>query len=107
MGRTSAARRFLEFFTVNIRNKNTRTAYVRAASEFLRWCEAQGIAALPAVQPVHVAAYIEQLGRELAAPSVKQHLAGLRIPCGGRVIRSAKGQRRCWPRKKQPRCWKV
>jgi hypothetical protein len=35
----SAARRFLEFFTVNIRNKNTRAACARAA-ELLRWCEA-------------------------------------------------------------------
>jgi site-specific recombinase XerC len=30
------------------------------------------------VQPLHVAAWIEALGRELAAPSVKQQLAGVR-----------------------------
>jgi len=40
-----AALRFLEFFTVNIRNKNTRAAYARAAGAFLRWCEGQGICA--------------------------------------------------------------
>jgi integrase/recombinase XerD len=57
----SAARRFLEFFTVNIRNKNTRAAYARAASEFLLWCEGQGIAGLASVEPVHVAAYVELL----------------------------------------------
>jgi hypothetical protein len=34
-----AAWRFVEFFTVNIRNKNTRAAYARAAGDFLRWCE--------------------------------------------------------------------
>jgi integrase/recombinase XerD len=34
-----AAWRFLEFFTVNIRNKNTRSAYGHAAGAFLRWCE--------------------------------------------------------------------
>jgi integrase/recombinase XerD len=56
-----AAWRFLEFFTVNIRNRNTRAAYGRAAGAFLRWCEGQGIAELVRVQPVHVAAYIEQL----------------------------------------------
>jgi hypothetical protein len=33
-----AAWRFVEFFTVNIRNPNTR-----AAGAFLRWCEGQGI----------------------------------------------------------------
>jgi hypothetical protein len=32
-----AAWRFLEFFTVTIRNPNTRAAYARAAGKFLRW----------------------------------------------------------------------
>src|SRR3984893_3427602 len=73
-----AALRFLEFFTVNIRNRNTRAAYARAAAVFLRWCEGQGIGALGRVQPVHVAAYIEQLAQEMSPPSVKQHLACIR-----------------------------
>lgn len=30
-------KRFLEFFTANIRNKNTRSAYVRSVSRFLDW----------------------------------------------------------------------
>ena len=38
-----AAQRFLEFFTVNIRNPNTRAAYGRAAGAFLRWCEGRGV----------------------------------------------------------------
>jgi hypothetical protein len=38
--------RFLEFFTVNIRNQNTRAAYSRAAVEFLHWCEEQGMGGL-------------------------------------------------------------
>jgi integrase/recombinase XerD len=71
--------RFLEFFTVNIRNPNTRVAYGRAASEFLHWCEQQGIGGLYEVQPVQVATYIEQLGRRMSAPSVKQHLACIRM----------------------------
>jgi site-specific recombinase XerD len=71
--------RFLEFFTVNIRNRNTRAAYARAAAAFLRWCEGQGIGALGHVQPVHVAAYIEQLGGKMSAPTVKQHLACIRM----------------------------
>jgi integrase/recombinase XerD len=74
-----AALRFLEFFTVNIRNKNTRAAYARAAAAFLRWCEGQGIGALSLVQPVHVAAYIELLQGERSAPTVKQHLASIRM----------------------------
>ena len=45
-----AAWRFLEFFTVNIHNKNTRAAYARAAGAFLGWCEGQGISQLGRVQ---------------------------------------------------------
>src|SRR5580704_2716013 len=74
-----AALRFLEFFTVNIRNKNTRAAYARAAAVFLRWCEEQGIGELGRVQPVHVAAYIELLQGQRSAPTVKQHLACIRM----------------------------
>jgi site-specific recombinase XerD len=71
--------RFVEFFTVNIRNKNTRAAYARAAGDFLRWCEGQGIGELVQVQPVHVAAYVEALQAERSAPTVKQHLACIRM----------------------------
>jgi len=74
-----AARRFLEYFTVNIRNRNTRAAYGRAATDFLHWCEGQGIDALGRVQPVHVAAYIELLQGRRSAPTVKQHLACIRM----------------------------
>lgn len=74
-----AARRFLEFFTVHIRNPNTRAAYGRAAGAFLGWCQDHGIAELRQVQPVHVAAYVEQLSRERSAPTVKQHLACIRM----------------------------
>lgn len=74
-----ASWRFLEFFTVNIRNKNTRAAYARSAGAFLRWCEDRGIARLESVQPVHVAAYIEELGSTMAPPTVKQHLACIRM----------------------------
>jgi site-specific recombinase XerD len=71
--------RFVEFFTVNIRNPNTRAAYGRAAATFLSWCEVQGITRLEDVRPVHVAAYIERLQGERAAPTVKQHLACIRM----------------------------
>jgi integrase/recombinase XerD len=74
-----AATRFLEFFTVNIRNKNTRVAYGRAAGNFLHWCEGRGITRIEDVQPIHVAGYIEELGRLRSAPTVKQHLACIRM----------------------------
>jgi len=74
-----AAWRFFEFFAVHIRNPNTRAAYALAAGAFLRWCEGQGIGALGQVQPVHVAAYIEALQAVRSAPTVKQHLACIRM----------------------------
>lgn len=74
-----AAWRYVEFFTVSIRNPNTRAAYARAASAFFAWCERLGLA-LPGIQSVHVAAWIEQLGRGgRSAPTVKQHLAAVRM----------------------------
>jgi len=76
--RGSARVRFLEFFAANIRNKHTRRAYAQAAREFLAWCERAGVASIADVQPLHVAAYVEQLGRERTAPTVKQRLAAIR-----------------------------
>jgi site-specific recombinase XerD len=73
-----AGTRFLEFFAANIRNPHTRRAYARAADEFLGWCASVGVPSIAAVQPVHVATWIEAATRELAAPSVKQRLAALR-----------------------------
>lgn len=71
-----ASRRFIEFFTANIRNKNTRMAYIRALGLFLGWCEGRGLA-LGDIQPVHVAAYVEQ--HPGSKPTVKQHLAAIRM----------------------------
>jgi site-specific recombinase XerD len=73
-----ASMRFLEFFAANIRNPHTRRAYYRAAEEFLAWCTSIDLSSLAAIEPVHVAAWIEAGTRELSAPSVKQRLAALR-----------------------------
>jgi integrase/recombinase XerC len=73
-----APRRFLEFFTANIRNAHTRRAYAKATQEFLTWCESNNVTSIAAVQPLHVATYVEQLSRERAALTVKQRIAALR-----------------------------
>jgi putative NAD(P)-binding protein/integrase-like protein len=44
----------------------------------LTWCSNGGVPSIGAVQPVHVATWIEAGTRELAAPSVKQRLAAIR-----------------------------
>jgi site-specific recombinase XerD len=75
---TEAARRFLEFFTANIRNKNTRAAYARAVGQFCTWCECRRFS-LILIEPITVAAYVEDLSKTHARPTVKQHLAAIRM----------------------------
>ena len=72
-----AAIRFLDFFTSNIRNPNTRKAYAKAVGEFLGFCQENGIASLETIRPVHVAAYVELMTRSRSAPTAKQHLSAI------------------------------
>ncbi|MEM7147843.1 MAG: tyrosine-type recombinase/integrase [Verrucomicrobiota bacterium] len=72
-----AAERYLEFFAANIRNANTRAAYLRACNRFFAWCAAARLPHLADIKPVHVASYIEMF--EASPPTVKQHLAAIRM----------------------------
>jgi site-specific recombinase XerD len=73
-----AAWRYVDFFTANIRNPNTRRAYARACVQFFAWCEDRGLT-LQAIRSYDVATYIETLQQTHAAPSVKQQLAAVRM----------------------------
>jgi site-specific recombinase XerD len=75
----AAAKRFLEFFAVTIRNRNTRTAYLHSVSRFFAWCDHRQLGALDEIEPLHVAAYIEALGKDFEKPTVEQHLAAIRM----------------------------
>ncbi|WP_027681707.1 tyrosine-type recombinase/integrase [Rhizobium leguminosarum] len=70
--------KFLEFFTAQIRNANTRRSYAKAAVEFLSWCEPRGALSLEAITPIHVAGWVEELTETHAAPTAKQRLAAVR-----------------------------
>lgn len=75
-----ASKRFVEFFAAQIRNRNTREAYLRAVTQFFAWCEAQQLQEPGQIEPLHVAAYVELLmQRGLAKPTIKQHLAAIRM----------------------------
>ena len=78
-----AVERFLEFFAASISNERTRAAYGRAVGQFLSWCAARGLG-LGAIAPLHVAAYIRT--HPGSAPTVKQHLAAIRVLCDWLVI---------------------
>ena len=73
-----AETRTLEFFTDEIRNPNTRRAYAQAVMVFFNWCEDRDLE-LVDITPFVLAAYIEQLQQSYSAPTVKQHLAALRM----------------------------
>ena len=74
----AASWRYVEFFTANIRNPNTRRAYARATARFFAWCEARGLTLL-AIRPHDAAIYIEGLQQTQSAPGVKQQLAAVRM----------------------------
>jgi integrase/recombinase XerD len=74
-----ASRCYLEFFAVTIGNPNTRAAYFHACRRFFAWCELKGLDELVAIEPMHVAAYIRDLGKDFEKPTVKQHLAAIRM----------------------------
>ena len=73
-----AGLRFLKFFAAALRNPHTRRAYARAVGGFLTWCKQRGVPSLSAVQPLHVATWIETQSRTSSAPTVKQQLAAIR-----------------------------
>jgi len=80
-----ASKRFIEFFTVTIRNRNTRLAYARNCVAFLNWCEERRIG-FDDIESITVSAYVEYLlvenkagGLGLSKPTVKQHLAAIRM----------------------------
>ena len=73
-----AAKRFANFFG-SIANDNTRAAYQRACHSFFAWCDANGLDELAAIEPIHVGAYIKSRAGKFEKPTVKQHLAAIRM----------------------------
>ena len=73
-----AAWRYVDFFTANIRNPNTRRAYTRACASFFAWCDERGLA-LSTIRPFDVSTYIETRQQTHSAPDVKQQLAAVRM----------------------------
>jgi site-specific recombinase XerD len=74
-----AAQRVLEFFTAQINNEHTRKSYLNATRRFAEWCELHRLHQLGDVQPFHVAAFVKDLQGHFSPPTVKQHLAAIRM----------------------------
>ena len=73
----NAKRRFLEFFTAQIRNPNTRAAYLRDVRDFFTFCELNRLE-LSEIEPIHVAAWIELCGQRLSPPTAKRRLSAVK-----------------------------
>src|SRR5450755_3415789 len=73
-----ASWRYVDFFTSNIRNPNTRRAYARACGTFFAWAEERGLS-LRTIRPYDVSLYIESRQQTHSAPDVKQQLAAIRM----------------------------
>ncbi len=71
-------RAWLDFFAAQIRNRNTRQAYARAAHRLFDWLAEYGIHDVVDIEPVHIAVWLEERMREASRPTVKQELAGIR-----------------------------
>ena len=46
---------------------------------FFAWCDHQRLGEIADIEPLHVAAYVEALGKDFEKPTVKQHLAAIRM----------------------------
>src|SRR5271165_370396 len=66
-----ATKRYFEFFTVPIRNKNTRIAYYHAIGQFLDWCQRAGFRGLEDIEPIRVAAYGSEALPKECKPSLR------------------------------------
>src|ERR1019366_3456895 len=73
-----AACRLVEFSAATIRNRNARQTYAQAIGQFCRWREGRRLE-LDKIGPSAVGVYIEQLTDARSAPTVKQHLAAIRM----------------------------
>jgi site-specific recombinase XerD len=72
---TSAEFAWEEFFQAEIANHHTRKNYMHAVKQFLAWIEERNLE-LPRISPGDVGEYLQNL--ELAIPTKKLHLAGMR-----------------------------
>jgi hypothetical protein len=75
---SDSGRRFLEFFTVNIRNPNTRKAYFHAVAGFAAWCEELWILCQHIVS-VHKIPFSEAAPTLLGVPIYSVYSVGQRL----------------------------
>jgi hypothetical protein len=68
-------------------NPNTRAAFFHVCRRFFTWREHERVDEVAAIEPMHRAVYMRGLGKDFEKPSIKQHLAAIRMPCDGLFVR--------------------
>ena len=76
-----ARKSYLDYFTSEIRNTNTRQTYGIAVTAFLDCAQSYGVTHLSQIQRIHVAAYIESLKETHKTASTKTKIAAIRMLC--------------------------
>lgn len=79
-GSPDLLRGVLEFFAAEIRNPNTRRAYINAIEDFFSYASSlPGGDRLDTITPIHIASWLEHMGRVgLSVPTQKQRLAAVK-----------------------------
>lgn len=74
----SAGRRFVEFFTEEVKSPAMRMTYAQAVVRFCSWADRRGHT-VEELTTIVISIYVEQLGLRSPLATVKQHLAAVRL----------------------------
>jgi len=70
---------FSSFLRYRSATRTHEPPIIGGIQQFLAWVERAGYQQLEDIEPITVAAYIETLQRQAAPPTVKQHMAAIRM----------------------------
>ena len=62
-----------------LHGQHPQPEHAHAVRQFFLWCDVHGIDPLERIQPVIISAYVEELQTRRSAPTVKQHLAAIKM----------------------------
>jgi len=62
-----------------VNRREASSIYQHACGHFFAWCERHRLGRLEDIEPLHVAVYIEALGKDFQKPTAEQHLAAIRM----------------------------
>jgi len=82
-----AVNAFMTFFSTVLTKPATRRSYLRGVTDFLTYCEAQGIASVSDITSLHLQAYVRSIASSATHTSVETRLTAIRRFFNGLVER--------------------